>query len=86
MLTPPQTVGTSGDDVVFVAQQSGCEQVTAAATAQTQTSVTILVVTTVTTRGNQMCPMYVREVPIVVHLNAPLGNRELTFQGETVRP
>jgi hypothetical protein len=85
MLTPPQTVATAGDDVVFVAQQSGCAQVSAKATAQTATSVTIVVLTTIITRGNEMCPMYVREVPIVVPLAAPLGDRELIFQGETVR-
>lgn len=85
MLTPPQSVTVSGDDVEFVAQQSGCAQVTAKATAQTSTSVTIQVITTTITHGTQVCPMYVREVPIVVRLDAPLGSRELIFHGETVR-
>lgn len=86
MPTPPQTVTVSGDDVEFVAQQSGCEQVTAKATAQTSTSVTIQVITTTITHGTQVCPMYVRDLPIVVRLDAPLGSRELIFQGVTVRP
>lgn len=87
MLRPPQAVQVThgGRYVVFTDEQAGCEQISAQATSQTAASVTITVTTTLTTRANQVCPMYVREVPIVVVLDAPLGSRTLVFKGVTKR-
>jgi hypothetical protein len=80
MNAPPQGVEVTGNDVVFNAEQSGCQVITAQATTQTATQVTIQVITTNTSKGNQMCPMIVRVVPVVAHLNAPLGSRTIVFQ------
>jgi hypothetical protein len=83
MNTPPLGVEVTGNDVVFNAEQSGCQVITAQATTQTATQVTIQVITTNTSKGNQMCPMIVRVVPVVAHLNAPLGGRTIVFQAVT---
>jgi hypothetical protein len=83
MSAPPQGVEVTGNDVVFNAEQSGCQVITAQATSQTATQVTIQVITTNTGRGNQMCPMIVRVVPVVAQLSAPLGNRTIVFQAVT---
>lgn len=83
MSTPPVSVMANGVDVSFVAGQSGCEKVTAAATSQTTTSVTITVTTTSSAGGTHVCPMYVVERPLVVVLAKPLGNRQLIFVGVT---
>jgi hypothetical protein len=83
MNAPPQGVETTGNDVVFNAEESGCQVITAQATSQTATQVTIQVITTNTGRGNQMCPMIVRVVPVVAQLNAPLGSRKIVFQAVT---
>jgi hypothetical protein len=80
---PPQGVEVTGNDVVFNAEESGCQVITAQATSQTATQVTIQVITTNTGRGNQMCPMIVRVVPVVAQLNAPLGSRTIVFQAVT---
>jgi hypothetical protein len=82
---PPQGVRVThgGLDVVFTSEQAGCQQISAKASSQTARSVTILVTTTVTSHGSQVCPMYIRDVPVVVVLDAPLGNRTLVFQGVT---
>lgn len=81
--SPPLMVSQSGVDVVFVAGQAGCQQVTAHAQTQSPTSVTINVISTVVSHGTQMCPMYVRELPLVVQLTQPLGQRALRFVGVT---
>ncbi len=83
MTAPPQGVEVTGNDVVFNAEESGCQVITAQATSQTATQVTIQVITTNTGRGNQMCPMIVRVVPVVAQLNAPLGSRTIVFQAVT---
>jgi hypothetical protein len=85
MLRPPDSVRLTHDGryVVFTDEQSGCQRISAKATSQTAASVTITVTTTTTSHGSQVCPMYVREVPIVVVLDAPLGNRTLVFKGIT---
>lgn len=85
MTTPPQGVQVTGDgkQVVFNAEQSGCQQVSAQATTQTATQVTIQVITTNTNKGNQMCPMIVRVVQVSAELTAPLGNRKIVFQQVT---
>jgi hypothetical protein len=83
MNAPPLGVEVTGNDVVFNAEQSGCQVITAQATTQTATQVTIQVITTNTSKGNQMCPMIVRVVPVVAHLNAPLVGRTIVFQAVT---
>jgi hypothetical protein len=82
MNAPPQGVQLSADgrQVTFQAEQSGCQQITAQATTQTATQVTIQVITTNTSKGNQMCPMIVRVVQVTAQLSAPLGNRTIMFQ------
>ena len=81
----PQGVQVTADGrtVVFDAEQSGCQLITAQATTQTATQVTIQVITTNTSKGNQMCPMIVRVVQVSATLNAPLGNRTIVFQSVT---
>ena len=81
----PQGVQVAGDGrtVVFDAEQSGCQLITAQATTQTATQVTIQVITTNTSKGNQMCPMIVRVVQVTATLNAPLGNRTIVFESVT---
>jgi hypothetical protein len=85
MTNPPQgvQVTNNGLDVVFNAEQSGCQQITAQVQSQTSTTVTVLVVTTVTSRGGQMCPMIVRDVQVAAQLGTPLGNRKLVFTAVT---
>jgi hypothetical protein len=85
MTAPPQGVEVSGDgkQLTFTAEQSGCQLITAQATTQTATQVTVLVITTNTSKGNQMCPMIVRVVQVTAQLNAPLGNRTIVFQAVT---
>jgi hypothetical protein len=82
---PPEGVRTTngGLDVVFTSEQSGCQQISAKATSQTAKAVTIMITKTITSKGSQVCPLYIREVPIVVVLDAPLGSRTLVFQGVT---
>ena len=82
MAAPPQGVQVTSDGkfVVFNAEQSGCQQISAQTIAQTSTQVTIQVVTTNTSKGNQMCPMIVRVVQVSAPLNAPLGSRTIVFQ------
>jgi hypothetical protein len=85
MTKPPQGVRVThgGTEVVFTSEQAGCQQISAKATSQTAKSVTILVTTTVTSRGSQVCPLFIRDVPVVVLLDAPLGSRTLVFQAVT---
>lgn len=80
--TPPDGVQVTGDGrtVVFDAEQSGCQQISAQTTTQTATQVTIQVITTNTSKGNQMCPMIVRVVQVSATLNAPLDNRTIVFE------
>jgi hypothetical protein len=85
MTNPPQGVQVTSDGryLVFNAEQSGCQQITAQAAAQTAAMVTVQVVTTNTSKGNQVCPMIVRNVQVVAQLNAPLKARKIVFQGVT---
>jgi hypothetical protein len=83
MNAPPLGVEAAGNDVMFNAEQSGCQVITAQTTTQTATQVTIQVITTNTSKGNQMCPMIVRVVPVVAQLSAPLGSRTIVFQAVT---
>jgi hypothetical protein len=85
MSAPPQGVelASGGRDVVFNAEEAGCQQITSQVTAQTATQVTIQVITTNTSKGNQMCPMIVRVVPVTAQLAAPLGGRTIVFQAVT---
>jgi hypothetical protein len=85
MTTPPAGVQVTkdGKQVVFDVEQSGCQHITGQATSQTATSVAIQVVDTITSHGGQVCPMIVRQVPVTVALNAPLGNRTIVFSSVT---
>jgi hypothetical protein len=84
-LPPPEGVRVThgGLDVVFTSEQAGCQQISAKATSQTAKAVTIVITKTITSKGSQVCPLYIREVPVVVVLDAPLGSRTLVFQGVT---
>lgn len=83
MVNPPVNVQVTQDGryVVFGAEQAGCQVITAQATAQTATQVTIVVNTRSTHTGTQMCPMIVRQVYVTVQLSAPLNGRTIVFQG-----
>lgn len=85
MTNPPQGVQVTNDGMylVFNTEQAGCQKITAAAAAQTSAQVTVQVVTTNTSKGGQVCPMIVREVPVAAHLDAPLKTRKIVFQGVT---
>jgi hypothetical protein len=72
-----------GRYVGLTVEQKGCEQMSAQATSQTSTSVTIQVITTTNAGGGKVCPMYVREVPIGALLAAPLGQRTVQLQAVT---
>lgn len=82
---PPNGVatGNGGRTIVFTEEQSGCQHITATVTGETATSVAVLVVTTVTSKGGEMCPMIVRQVEVAVALSAPLGDRAIVFSGTT---
>jgi hypothetical protein len=85
MSVPPAGVQVTkdGKQVVFDVEQSGCQHITGQATSQTATTVSIQVVDTITSHGGQVCPMIVRQVPVTVALNAPLGNRTIVFSSVT---
>lgn len=80
---PPRGVEVSKDGrtVMFDAAQAGCQHVTAALVAQAGSAVTIRIRKVTTNSGGQLCPMIVREVPLAVRLAAPLGDREIVFEG-----
>ena len=81
---PSQVQTAGGKYVIFDAEQSGCEKLTAEVTTQTATEVVITVIDAGTATPGQMCPMIVRDVQLIVELNAPLNNRTIVFQS-TVR-
>lgn len=76
---PSQVQVAGGSYLLFNAEQSGCETVSGQVVSQTASQVVVNVVTTSTKKGNQMCPMYIRNVQLVVELSAPLGHRTVVF-------
>ncbi|HEX3787917.1 MAG TPA: hypothetical protein VHW44_08650 [Pseudonocardiaceae bacterium] len=80
---PTQVQVAGGTYLLFDVEQAGCELVSAQATDQTATQVVVTVTTTVTKKGNQMCPMLVRNVQQIVELSAPLGSRTVVFHSQT---
>jgi hypothetical protein len=85
MVNPPQSVQVTADGryVVFTAEESGCQRITAQTTTQTSTEVTIVVTTTSTSKPGQLCPMIVRQVVVAAELSVPLGGRTVVFDGVT---
>lgn len=82
--TPSQVQTAGGKYVIFDAEQSGCQKLSAEVTTQSATEVVITVVDVSTAPSGQMCPMIVRDVQLIVELNAPLNNRTIVFQS-TIR-
>jgi len=80
---PGQVQTAGGKYVVFAAEQSGCQKLSAEVTTQTASEVVITIVDTGSAGAGQMCPMIVREVQLIVELNAPLNNRTIVFQSQT---
>ncbi|PFG56491.1 hypothetical protein ATK36_0003 [Amycolatopsis sulphurea] len=68
-----------GATVVIQAEQAGCDRLSAAPGEQTASQVVVTVTLTRAPRG-QMCPMHIKENPLFVHLNAPLGGRQLVLR------
>ncbi|RJQ83576.1 hypothetical protein [Amycolatopsis panacis] len=73
------TLADGGATVVIQAEQAGCERLSAAPGEQTASQVVVTVTLTQAPRG-QMCPMHIKENPLFVHLNAPLGGRQLVLR------
>ena len=79
----PQTVWQQDDGktLVVMAEEGGCMKVDAQVTKQTADEVDITLLSTVQT--HRVCPLYVRNIPIAAHLDAPLGARKVVLTSQT---
>ncbi|GAA3432008.1 hypothetical protein [Kutzneria kofuensis] len=75
----PQTVWEQdgGKTLVVMAEEGGCVKVEAQVVKQTADEVDVALVSIAQT--HRVCPLYVRNVPVAVHLDAPLGNRKVVL-------
>lgn len=73
------TLADGGATVVIQAEQAGCDRLSAAPGEQTASQVVVTVILNQAPHG-QMCPMHIKENPLFVHLNAPLGGRKLVLR------
>ncbi|MCU1683110.1 MAG: hypothetical protein JWQ81_3849 [Amycolatopsis sp.] len=71
--------GNGGTVLSVVAEQGGCEHVTAAPPEQNAQHVVVNLVKTIAHTG-QMCPDYIRNVTISVTLSAPLAARTVVLK------
>ncbi|MBO0840873.1 MAG: hypothetical protein J2O49_08645 [Sciscionella sp.] len=74
----------NGTVLATEAEQSGCEQVSGQVGEQTSTKVVFVIVIDEKKAKGKMCPMIVRNVPVAVRLNAPLGKRTVVLQSKKV--
>jgi len=79
----PQTVWQQdgGKTLVVMAEEGGCMKVDAQVTKQTAAEVDITVLSVA--QMHRVCPLYVRNIPIAAHLDAPLGSRKVVLTTET---
>ncbi|WP_157495009.1 hypothetical protein [Kutzneria sp. 744] len=79
----PQTVWQQdgGKTLVVMVEEGGCVKIEAQVAKQTADEVDITVLTIAQT--HRICPLYVRDVPIAAHLDAPLGSRKLVLTAQT---
>jgi hypothetical protein len=70
-----------GKTLVVMAEVGGCVKVDAQVAEQSATEVKIVVVTVVQT--HRACPLYVRDIPVAAHLDAPLGSRKVVLSTRT---
>jgi len=79
----PQTVWQQdgGKTLVVMAEEGGCMKVDAQVTKQTADEVDITVLSVA--QMHRVCPLYVRNIPIAAHLDAPLGSRKLVLTTQT---
>ena len=79
----PQTVWQQdgGKTLVVMAEEGGCVKVDAQVTKQTSTEVDVTLLSTAQT--HRICPLYVRNIPVAAHLDAPLGSRKVVLTTQT---
>jgi hypothetical protein len=79
----PQTVWQQdgGKTLVVMAEEGGCVKVDAQVTKQTADEVDITVLSVAET--HRVCPLYVRNIPVAAHLDAPLGSRKVVLTTQT---
>ncbi|MFI9381578.1 hypothetical protein [Kutzneria sp. NPDC052558] len=79
----PQTVWQQdgGKTLVVMAEEGGCMKVDAQVTKQTADEVDITVLSVA--QMHRVCPLYVRNIPVAAHLDAPLGSRKVVLTTET---
>ncbi|AHI00224.1 hypothetical protein [Kutzneria albida] len=77
--TYPRSVWTTdnGRTVVVMGEEGGCAKLSGKVLAQNAEEVRVELLTT--TETHRMCPLYVRNVPVSVTLDAPLGARKLVL-------
>ncbi len=79
----PQTVWQQdgGKTLVVMAEEGGCVKVNAQVTKQTADEVDITVLSVA--EMHRVCPLYVRNIPVAAHLDAPLGARKVVLTTQT---
>jgi hypothetical protein len=79
----PQTVWQqdNGKTLVVMAEEGGCVSVNAQVTKQTSSEVDITLLSVAQT--HRVCPLYVRNIPVAAHLDAPLGGRKVVLSSQT---
>lgn len=79
----PRTVWEQdgGETLVVMAEEGGCTKVDAQVTKQTADEVDITLLTIAQT--HRVCPLYVRDIPVAAHLDAPLGGRRVVLTTQT---
>jgi hypothetical protein len=79
----PQTVWEQdgGRTLVLMAEEGGCVKVDARVPKQTADEVDVVLLSVAET--HRVCPLYVRNIPVAAHLDAPLGARKLVVSTQT---
>jgi hypothetical protein len=79
----PQTVWEQdgGRTLVLMAEEGGCVKVDAQVPKQTADEVDVVLLSVAET--HRVCPLYVRNIPVAAHLDAPLGARKLVVSTQT---
>lgn len=73
-----------GRAVGTLAEQAGCATVSGEVAEQSAIRVVMVLVTHDSGSG-RVCPMIVRNIPVMVHLNAPLGTRTVVLRSREER-
>ncbi|MGH3494723.1 MAG: hypothetical protein ACRDQ1_16020, partial [Sciscionella sp.] len=67
-----------GRVLALMAQQGGCSTTRLVLQSQDSSKVVVVEIKDIPATGGYACPLYVREVPLAVLLDAPLGTRSVT--------